>query len=243
MVSLLPIMLQLQMLLKRPTYSSWPKRLPTKIEASKLRCFFLLGWTIIPLKRLVESKSGKKTRLFFWRKSRLNIEKWNFLENSLCYINQGYISTVKGVGGELAMYTHIHILGQLVVTANQPRNLDQYTPAKNEVKPCSLPVWQSTTGEFQDMAMKLSYIIFWGDVEEFFLSYVYSEKKSLVLYLVAKEKISNAFILTNFKKHFHEIMNERWHNKEFYDIFFYLPSTTDRKEKTTSTETMWISVL
>ena len=184
----------------------------------------------------------KKTRLFFWRKSRLNIEKWNFLENTLCYINQGYISTVTWVGGELAMYTHIHILGQLVVTANQPRNLDQYTPAKNEIKPCRLPVWQST-GEFQDMAMELSYIIFWGDVEEFFLSYVYSEKKSLVLYLVAKEKIPNAFILTSFKKHFHEIMNERWHNKEFYDVFFYLPSTTDRKEKTNSTETMWISVL
>ena len=64
MVSLLPVMPQLQMLLKWPTYSSWPKRLPTKIEASKLRRFFLLRWTIIPLKRLAESKSGKKPGYF-----------------------------------------------------------------------------------------------------------------------------------------------------------------------------------
>ena len=64
-----------------------------------------------------------------------------------------------------------------------------------------------------------------------FFSYGYSEKKSLVLYSVAKEKIPNAFISTCFKKHFPEIMNERWHNEEFSGIFFYLPSTTYCKEK------------
>ena len=212
MVSLLPIMPQLQMLLKRPTYSSWPKRLLTKIEASKIRCFFLLRWTIIPLKRLAESKSGKKPGYFSDERAASVLKSEIFWRTLSATSTRGTSPRSRGGGGgggggELAMYTHIHILSQLVVTANQPRNLDQYTPAKNEVKPCSLPVWQST-GEFQDMAMKLSYIIFWGDVEEFFLSYVYSEKKSLVLYLVAKEKIPSAFILTSFRKHFHEIMNE-----------------------------------
>ena len=37
-------------------------------------------------------------------------------ENTPCYISQGGLSTVKG--GELAIYNHNFILGQLVVGAN-----------------------------------------------------------------------------------------------------------------------------
>ena len=128
------------------------------------------------------------------------------------------------------MYTHIHVLGQLLVAANQPKDLDQYTPAKNEVK-LAVCLYDTSTGEFQGIAMRLAYIILRADMEETFFSYGYSEKKSLVLYSVAKEKISNAFISTAFKKHFHEIMNERRQNKEFSGVICYLPSTMGRKEK------------
>lgn len=65
----------------------------------------------------------------------------------------------------------------------------------------------------------------------FFFTYGYSEKRSKTLHSVAKEKIPNFIISTCFKKHFHEIMNERRYNEKFYGLFFYLPSTTDKQEK------------
>ena len=65
----------------------------------------------------------------------------------------------------------------------------------------------------------------------FFFTYGYSEKRSKTLHSVAKEKIPNFIISTCFKKHYHEIMNERWYNEKCYDLFFYLPSTTDKEKK------------
>ena len=43
----------------------------------------------------------KKTRLFSDERADFNIEKKNFPENVLCYVNQAYLSTVKG--GKLAI--------------------------------------------------------------------------------------------------------------------------------------------
>ena len=57
-------------------------------------------------------------------------------------------------------YTHIHVLGQLLVAANQSKDLDQYTPAKNEVK-LAVCLYDTSTGEFQGIAMRLAYIIIW----------------------------------------------------------------------------------
>ena len=73
-----------------------------------------------------EKVSGEKV----WRengyfkeiKPEMNIEKANIPENTLLYINQGFISTVKN--GELAMYVHNFIIGQLIVAANQPEDID-----------------------------------------------------------------------------------------------------------------------
>ena len=79
--------------------------------------------------------------------------------------------------------------------------------------------------------MRLAYIILRGDEDECFFSYEYLEKKSLVLYPAAKEKIPNAFISTCFRKHFYEIINEQPHNEEFSGVIFYLSLTTDQKEK------------
>ena len=51
--------------------------------------------------------------------------------------------------------------------------------------------------------MRLAYIILRGDDEETIFSHGYLEEKSLILYSVAREKVPNAFIFTDFKKHFH----------------------------------------
>ena len=74
----------------------------------------------------ISSKSSKETIIGekVWRnegffkdtKPKLNLGK-NIPKNSLFYINQSYISTVKN--GNLAMYHHNFIIGQLIVAANQ----------------------------------------------------------------------------------------------------------------------------
>ena len=53
-----------------------------------------------------------------------------------------------------------------------------------------------------------------GDIEEAFFSYKMNGKKSTALYSAAKERIPNVIISTCFKKHFHEIINERRQNEE-----------------------------
>ena len=46
----------------------------------------------------------------------LNLDKVNMPENTLFYINQGFLSTVKN--GEIAMYVQNFILGQIIIAAN-----------------------------------------------------------------------------------------------------------------------------
>ena len=55
-----------------------------------------------------------------------------FQKMLFCYVNQGYLSTVKN--GELAIYNHNFIIGQLVVAANQPKNIGKYECKADEFK-------------------------------------------------------------------------------------------------------------
>ena len=121
-------------------------------------------------------------------------------------------------------------MGQLLVAANQTENINEYVCKKNEDK-LIVCLYNKSTGEFQGLSFQLAYIILRGDKEKSFFSYGVNNKKSTVLYSEAKDRIPNAIILTRFKKHYHEIMNEIRHNEESSSLFFFLPSITDRKEK------------
>ena len=74
-------------------------------------------------------KVWKENGFFKEVKSEMNIEKANVPENTLLYINQGFISTVKS--GELAMYVHNFIIGQLIIAANQPEDINEYSCKEN----------------------------------------------------------------------------------------------------------------
>ena len=65
-----------------------------------------------------------------------NLEKVNFLENTLCCVNQGYVSTVKG---ELVIYNRVFLLGQLTIAANQPNEFETNNCKKNEAKLTKCP--------------------------------------------------------------------------------------------------------
>ena len=157
----------------------------------------------------------------------LNLEKKNMPENTLYYINQGYLSTVKN--GDLAMYNHNFILGQLIVAANQPSDITNYECNPDEVKLLTC-VYDTDTGEFKGVREKIAFIVLRGDENEIFFSYGFDSNKEKILYSTTKQKISNAFVSTSFKKHFQEVLNEKRDIENHSQLFYYLPSITDRKE-------------
>ena len=172
-------------------------------------------------------KVWKENGYFKEVKPEMNIEKANIPENTLLYINQGFISTVKS--GDLAMYVHNFIIGQLIVAANQPENIDVYTCSDNKVKLLSC-VYDLESGKFKGLRLMLAYIVLRGDKDEVFFSYGYTKSKSTVLYSYAKQQIPDTFITTSFKRHFQEVVNEK-KDETYSEMFYYLPSISDRKEE------------
>ena len=125
-------------------------------------------------------KVWKENGFFKEIKPEMNIEKANVPENTLLYINQGFISTVKS--GELAMYVHNFIIGQLIIAANQPPgDIKEYSCKENEVKLLSC-VYDLESGNFKGLRMMLAYIVLRGDEDEVFFSYGFNKAKSSVLY-------------------------------------------------------------
>ena len=159
----------------------------------------------------------------------LKLEKRNIPENCLLYNNQALLSTVKN--GELAMYNHNFIIGQIIPAANQPDDISTYECAPNEVKLYTC-IYDINTGEFKGIRESLAYIISRGDGEEVFLSYGCGAAKAKVLYASSKQKIPDAFSANCFNKHFSKIMNEKREKDDHSTLFYFLPSITDRKEST-----------
>ena len=81
--------------------------------------------------KLSGEKIWKKDGFFKDMKADLNLEKVNIPENSLIYVNQGFLSTVKN--GEIAMYLHNFVIGQMIIAANQPKDIVNYVCLENEV--------------------------------------------------------------------------------------------------------------
>ena len=184
---------------------------------------------------LVKPKDDKLSGEKIWKqdgffkdvRAELNLEKVNIPENALLYINQGFLSTVKS--GEIAMYLHNFVIGQLIVAANQPKDIANYTCLKNEVKLLSC-VYDIESGDFKGIREQLAFIVLRGDSDETFLSYGFDKMKSKLLYSFSKQQIPDAFVSVAFKKHFDEIMNEK-RDDSTSSLFYFLPSVSDRKEE------------
>ena len=134
----------------------------------------------------------------------LNLEKKIIPENTLFYVNQYLLSTVKN--GDIAMYNHNFILGQLIAAANQPSDINAYECKENEVKLWCC-IYDLTTGEFQGVREQLAFIVLRGNKGEVFFSYGFDSAKS-------KNKIPDAFVSAVFKTHYSEIRNEKRDNED-----------------------------
>ena len=177
--------------------------------------------------KLSGEKIWKEDGFFKDVKAQLNLEKVNIPENCLLYVNQGFLSTVKS--GEIAMYLHNFVIGQLIIAANQPKDIANYTCLKNEVKLLSC-VYDIETGNFKGIREQVAFIVLRGDANETFLSYGFDKLKSKLLYSFSKQQIPNAFVSVAFKNHFEEIMNGD-RSEGSSSLFYFLPSVSDRKEE------------
>ena len=177
--------------------------------------------------KLSGERVWKENGFFMDIRPELNLEKVNMPENTIYYVNQAFLSTVKN--GEIAMYVQNFIIGQLIFAANQPNDISEYVCLPNEVKLLSC-VYDLESGEFKGVRLQLAYIVLRGDEHEIFFSYGYEKSKSKVLYSYSKQQIPDAFISTSFKKHFNEIINEKKDDENSSSLFYFLPSISDRKE-------------
>ena len=114
------------------------------------------------------------------QRSDLTITKPNFPENTLVYINQRSISTVK-VGH--AIYLEFVILGQLMSVANPDLqiNLENHQFKDHEVCLFVL-IYNKATWMYGGLTKKLPHITLRGDINERFYSYGFNKEKSTLLY-------------------------------------------------------------
>ena len=179
-----------------------------------------------PQNKLSGEQIWKKNGFFKDVRAELSLEKVNIPENCLIYINQGFLSTVKN--GEIAMYLDNFIIGQLIIAANQPKDIESYVCSPNEVKLLS-PVYELESGQFKGIRKQMAFIVLRGDSDETFLSYGFDKTRSKTLFSYSKQQIPNAFVSVAFKKHFEQIMSGD--RDESSSLFYYLPSLSDRKEE------------
>ena len=179
-----------------------------------------------PKNKLSGEQIWKKNGFFKDVRAELSLQKVNIPENCLIYINQGFLSTVKN--GEIAMYLDNFIIGQLIIAANQPKDIESYVCSQNEVKLLSC-VYELESGQFKGIRKQMAFIVLRGDSDETFLSYGFDKTRSKTLFSYSKQQIPNAFVSVAFKKHFEQIMNGD--RDESSSLFYFLPSLSDRKEE------------
>ena len=106
--------------------------------------------------------------------SDLTISKANFPENTLCYVNQGLFSLVKG-GGQ-AIYLEFVVCGQLMLVANPDLtiNLETHVFRENQAL-LYVPIYNKATDLYGGLKKVLVHITLRGDECERFYSYGYSK--------------------------------------------------------------------
>ena len=136
-------------------------------------------------------------RYFGFQACEFAIEKANLPENTIFYINQGYLSYKDG---KKIYYTDIFIIGQIVPLLYQPKNIDDYVLKEDEVKILT-PKYNPSTGKFLGLEYCIAFLTVQNDPQEQFFDYGYTKDNSKILFSVQKMKIPNSFKTTMFNKH------------------------------------------
>ena len=155
-----------------------------------------------------------------------NCHKNDFLENCLVYINQAHL-TVKE--RDTMIYCDYIILAQIVVYRSfEAGNIDEVIKDNKKLVKIYMPMYDNTTGKFLGVKESVGYIMIRNEEEETFLSYGYSSEHSSTLYCHSKQAIPNIFRGTAFNTH--KLSTYLENKSQKFNVCFYLPSITDRKE-------------
>ena len=167
----------------------------------------------------------KENGFFGELKADFSIHKKDFPENALVYINQAYLSTKDG---EPIVYCDYSMIGQLIPMKNTPEGFDfDLESNRNYVKMYS-PDYDHQTGKFGGMKENIAYIMLRNEEHETFFTYGYNAEYASILFCYSKQCMPNVFKGTAFNTH--KLQNIAEAKEGRSDIFFYLPSITDRKE-------------
>ena len=139
----------------------------------------------------------KENGFFKEQRTDLTISKPDFPENTLCYVNQGSVSPIKG---EQAIYLELVIIGQMLPFANpDPKiDLDHFDFIDNEVL-LFVPSYNTETGLYQGLKKKLGYLTLRGDVNERFFSYGYQKKRTKFYIVLLSNQFQIFFIVLYLK--------------------------------------------
>ena len=166
---------------------------------------------------------------FFWDiNPDFSIHKRDFPENALTYVNHAYLSMKEG---NMIIYCDYVLLGQILPLKNLPENLDEAL-ANDETKTLVkifVPEYDRTNGKFLGVKETLGYIMLRNEADETFFTYGYKAEQANILCCYSKQPMPNIFRGTSFNSHKLEIYTEN--KAKTSDLFFYLPSITDRKEQ------------
>lgn len=147
-------------------------------------------------------------------------------EMTIFYVNQASLS----YKDNKKIYCSMHIVGQVVPMLNPPEDLENYVPKNNEAK-IIRPKYDPVSGQFLGLVQTLDYLTVRGDDQECFFNYGFSKESSKVVYSTRKMKISNSFSSTIFNRYRIQFEAGALSETEFSNVFFFLPSTTDRVEE------------
>ena len=154
------------------------------------------------------------------------MEKENYPENSIMYINQGYL-TIKDNKG--LYYADYYILVQVLECLYPPEDISNYVCQDREVK-IYRPKYDTVTGTFLGLYKPLGYLNVRGDPNEHFLDYGFCKENSKTLYSHHKRRIPSSFSGTFFNRHKVQFESGGLQTT-FSEVYYFLPSTTDRSEE------------
>ena len=102
------------------------------------------------------------------------LEKVNFPENSLFYVNQGYVTIQKS---KKIFYADYHVIGQIIESSDPPVEIKNYECKDREVKYLR-PKYDHGTVNFLGIYETIGFLVLRGDPFEVFLNYGYDLEKS-----------------------------------------------------------------
>ena len=160
-----------------------------------------------------------------------SLEKGNVPKMTIFYLNQAYLSYKDN---KKVYYTDVYIIGQVVSLLNPPRIfkvlLKNYQLKSDKTKLIK-PKYDPVSGQFLGLSKSLGYLTVRGDEQEHFFDYGFNKENSKILYSTHKMKIPNSFSTTIFNRHRIQYESGAFSETDFSDVFFFLPSTTDRIEE------------